>query len=357
MYFKALELSTDFSLINYTRVLIINHLVSLSHMPFSVQISMDTGLFYNAGFFYSTVLSNSFLIASSRGGLSFRSKKSQLSTNVGNGSDHLTNPILGGSTAMSSEALTVNCRLGPSELSAPTSTLLNEYASPRSACSEIQEPVCNASRAPKLPPAHALRPTGFPDPSLWYHLEWTGTTTSNGILHSSPQSNSSRKRRTRKSPKSEATNTRCSHRTKCNCLRNAGTNLGRSLSDSDSSRVGVWTSRSRAGRRSPSAAPMDATGTSDSFVRRPLFDKRGENQDSQVSEKAHSSLRIHVIRRRKSPRRKSNQRSLKKGEKSITFDRLMESLPKEVFFNRLVLTRVSLFDAVYTLACCNGHVP
>ncbi|THD28805.1 Plexin A [Fasciola hepatica] len=302
--------------------------------------------------------------APSRVGHTFRSKKSQISSDLGNGSDHLTSPILGESTALSSEALTAKCRPGSSEINAPVSNSVDDYASPRAACSEVHEATYGTVHSPRLPSAHTLRPTGSPDPRLWCHLEYPGVTAGNGALRRSPELSLTRRGRIRKSLELKVTGTRCSHKTKCNCLRKADTTVGRDVSDTDSPRIGSWTSRSRSTRQPPSTTRMDVTGTGDAVVRRPLLDKSGEFQDSHIDKTASRSLRTRVIRSRKSRRCKSSQGSLKRNQTPVGFDRLMESLPKEVFFNRLVLTRLSvlkymdkLFESIFSSVVQSQSVP
>ncbi|TNN15590.1 Plexin-A4 isoform 3, partial [Schistosoma japonicum] len=206
-----------------------------------------------------------------------------------------------------------------------------------------------------------FRPTGVPDPKLWYHLE-------RPVNHNTIADASGENKKSSKLLDNRSNNhmkrlfCTCMHKvdyTHVNdCIVNKGNILALDLCEDELTKMcsGACTTRH------PLLSPTEMNTSNNnhnvllSYTKSKSFEKWGK----------------HHFNRSKSRRKETSEISVLNGEKNAlmqsatlkSLDRLMETLPKEVFFNRLLLTRLSvtkymdkLFEVIFSSVVQSHSLP
>ncbi|KER24761.1 hypothetical protein T265_07647 [Opisthorchis viverrini] len=233
-------------------------------------------------------------------------------------------------------------------------------------------------------PNHCLRPTGHPDSALWYHLEFTGishtleTGVNNGTIGSGqryPYSSSTTVHPLLTTSCPEDRTTRCAKRLRCRCAKKAEepeatpSHFGRPTKLSWSTALQFLHKDSLAHSRrmvmhetSENTADYPLLHQSDGFTRDDLIESV-KYETLTVTDSRSLSPGSHHKRRGRRKQQHSKD-PLKSRQVPGALDRPMESLPKEVFFNRLVVTRLSvttfmdkLFEVIFSSVLQSHSLP
>ncbi|VDQ03001.1 unnamed protein product [Trichobilharzia regenti] len=207
----------------------------------------------------------------------------------------------------------------------------------------------NLSKVPSsFDPSFCFRPTGVPDSKLWYHLEWTGDcNTSMSTNGSVKQSNKYSRYLNKKSNHLHRLIFACSHKSDC-CLHvneyssdtKTCSSLGNDIHENETIQI-----CSACSTRHPLLACNEMNPHENHCVQQRIINK------SKSSKKLKNNHCHRCIKSKTGSQEISTLREGKDGTATTTttttklsesLTPLVEPLPKEVFFNRLLLTRVNI---------------
>ncbi|CAH8516724.1 unnamed protein product [Schistosoma turkestanicum] len=202
-----------------------------------------------------------------------------------------------------------------------------------------------------------FRPVGTPDPKLWYHLEWTGNHNDN-IMDASGVIKRSSKLLNKRSSNLQRLFCTCTHTDDYShvndCSSNKDDTTTRNLHENEINKIcsGCTT-------RYPLLSPPEVN----SIKNHDILLSVNNSKCLKKWKKHHNRLK-HRKDRSKHSVFKGDKNELMLSETSKSLDHLIETLPKEVFFNRLLLTRLSvtkymdkLFEVIFSSVVQSHSLP
>ncbi|XP_018651958.1 putative plexin [Schistosoma mansoni] len=202
-----------------------------------------------------------------------------------------------------------------------------------------------------------FRPVGTPDPKLWYHLEWKGNHNDN-IMDASGTIKKSTKRLDKRSDNLDRLLCICTHNVHDSHVNNCLCNKG-DVSTRDLNKNKVTKMCSGCTTRHPLLSPSEVNSLKNHAtllsVNKSKRFKKWKKHHNRLNYKRDTS-ELSVF--------KGEKNALMPSETSKSLDHLMETLPKEVFFNRLLLTRLSvtkymdkLFEVMFSSVVQSHSLP
>ncbi|CAH8854918.1 unnamed protein product [Trichobilharzia szidati] len=232
----------------------------------------------------------------------------------------------------------------------------------------------NLSKVPtSFDPAFCFRPTGVPDSKLWYHLEWTGDcNTSMGTNGGVKQSNKYSRYINKKSNHLHRLIFACSHKSDCCCLhvneysggdtKTRSSIIGNDIHENETTQI-----CSACSTRHPLLACNEMNPhqhhCTQQLMNKSKSSKKWKNNrcHSSCTKNKTGSREISTLREGKDGSTTTTATTTKLSE---SLSPLVEPLPREVFFNRLLLTRLSvmkymdrLFEVIFSSVYQSQSLP